>query len=48
MHEIPNFPYPSLHAPEQTPKAPQQSGQQAAMKASPGKTEERQSAKRPD
>ncbi len=48
MHEIPNFPFPSLHAPEQSPKAPQQSGQPAAMKASPGKTEERQGTKRPD
>ncbi len=45
MHEIPNFPYPSLQAPEQSPKAQQAPGQQAELKASPVKAKDSQSAK---
>lgn len=48
MHEIPNFPYPSLHAPEQSPKVQQATGQQAALKAAPAKAKESQSAKSRD
>jgi hypothetical protein len=33
MHEIPNFPFPSLHQPAQTTKAQQEPGENAALKA---------------
>lgn len=48
MHEIPNFPFPSLHKPEQTPSAHQEPGQKTELKASPAKTRDSDSAKRKD
>ncbi|MFS2160136.1 hypothetical protein ACCD10_22675 [Pseudomonas sp. Pseusp122] len=35
MHEIPNFPFPSLHEQQQTALARRESGQLNAMKAAP-------------
>ncbi len=35
MHEIPNFPFPSLPEPQQTALARRESGQTHAMKAAP-------------
>lgn len=48
MHEIPNFPYPSLHEPEQTTTAQQERGQQAELKASTSKPEDSRSGKSQD
>ncbi|MDY7561111.1 hypothetical protein QN382_16925 [Pseudomonas sp. 10B1] len=48
MHEIPNFPYPSLHEPQQPPKAQQAPGRPAELKANPVKAKESQSAKSRD
>lgn len=45
MHEIPNFPFPSLPEPEPTPSAHQEPNKKTVLKASPAKTEDSHSVK---
>jgi hypothetical protein len=45
MHEIPNFPFPSLPEPEPTPSAHQEQNKKTELKASPAKTEDSRSVK---
>jgi len=47
MHEIPNFPYPSLKEPEQS-TAQKEPGEHIELKASPTKTEDSRSTKSKD